>query len=189
MGRTDKASRVIEAPLKSVYAALIDPEALAEWLPPEGMTGHFEHFEPRAGGSYRMTLTYVDPSSSGGKSSADSDVVEGHFVELILDDRVVQAAEFHSSDPSFAGTMIITWSVTEADTGTRVDVIADDVPPGISADDHVSGMNSSLSNLAGYLGRQGSPHSSQVPRVSGAVGLSVGRSRTSRLGPSPRHTG
>lgn len=35
---------------------------------------------------------------------------------------------------------------------TRV-VQADAVPPGISADDHAAGMNSSLANLAAFLTR------------------------------------
>ena len=37
------------------------------------------------------------------------------------------------------------------DGGTRVDLTADDVPAGISADDHAEGMESSLRNLARYL--------------------------------------
>jgi uncharacterized protein YndB with AHSA1/START domain len=41
MERRDTASRVIDAPLGRVYAALVDPHALVEWLPPQGMTGHF----------------------------------------------------------------------------------------------------------------------------------------------------
>lgn len=45
----------------------------------------------------------------------------------------------------------MTWSVTPVSEGTRVDMRADDVPPGISAEDHTSGMNSSLLNLAAYL--------------------------------------
>jgi hypothetical protein len=59
--------------------------------------------------------------------------------------------DFQSDDPSVAGTMTMTWSVTEVDGGTRVDIRADDVPPGISAEDHAVGMNSSLANLAAYL--------------------------------------
>ena len=34
MGRTDTASRVIAAQLITVFAALVDPEALTAWLPP-----------------------------------------------------------------------------------------------------------------------------------------------------------
>lgn len=99
-----------------------------------------------------MRLTYAEAPESGGKSGADSDVVDVRFVEIAPDDRVVQAVEFESDDPSFAGTMTMTWTVTAVSTGgTRVDIRADDVPPGISADDHVDGLRSSLTNLATYL--------------------------------------
>lgn len=50
MPRTDAASRVIEAPPEQVFAALVDPDALATWLPPEGMHAEFERFDPRPGG-------------------------------------------------------------------------------------------------------------------------------------------
>lgn len=154
MTRTDTASRVVAAPLTRVFAALVDADALVEWLPPAGMTGRFEHFDARPGGSYRMVLTYTDPPAQGGKTDADSDVVEGRFVEIEPDQRVVQAGDFTSDDPSFGGTMTMTWTVTRVDGGTRVDLRADNVPPGISAKDHQDGMNSSLANLAAYLDRR-----------------------------------
>lgn len=159
MGRTDAASVVVDAPLRRVYAALIEPQALLEWLPPEGMSGRFEHFDARTGGSYRMTLTYAAAPESGGKSSADSDVVDVRFVEIVPDERVVQAVSFESDDDSFAGTMTMTWSVTAVSAGsTRVDIRADDVPPGISAADHINGLRSSLTNLASYLTRPPEEH-------------------------------
>jgi uncharacterized protein YndB with AHSA1/START domain len=43
------------APL-AVYDALVDPEALVVWLPPEGMSGRFEWFELRNGGGCRLVL-------------------------------------------------------------------------------------------------------------------------------------
>ncbi|HTY35057.1 SRPBCC domain-containing protein [Mycobacterium sp.] len=154
MGRTDTASLVVDAPLSRVYAALIQPQALVEWLPPRGMSGEFEYFDARTGGSYRMKLTYAEAPESGGKSGVDSDVVDVRFVEVVPDDRVVQAVDFQSDDPLFAETMTMTWTVTAVSTGsTRVDVRADDVPEGISAGDHVDGLRSSLKNLATYLTR------------------------------------
>jgi len=154
MGRTDTASLVVDAPVRRVYAALIEPQALLMWLPPDGMSGRFEHVDVRPGGSYRMRLTYAEAPESGGKSSADSDVVDVRFVEIVPDERVVQAVDFESDDPSFAGTMTMTWSVTAVSAGsTRVDIRADDVPPGISAEDHINGLRSSLTNLATYLTR------------------------------------
>ena len=152
MGRTDSASLVINAPVSRVYAALVEPQALVEWLPPYGMSGRFEHFDVRPGGAYRMRLTYAVAPEAGGKSSVDSDVVNVRFVEIVPNNRVVQAVDFESDDPSFAGTMTMTWAVTAVSNGsTRVDIRADDVPAAISADDHVEGLRSSLTNLATYL--------------------------------------
>jgi uncharacterized protein YndB with AHSA1/START domain len=142
---------VIAAPLERVYAALVDPEALVAWLPPDGMRGRFERFDARPGGSYRMVLTYADASATAGKATPDSDVVEGRFVEIVPDARVVQSVDFVSDDPAYAGTMTMTWEVTAVDGGTRVDIRADDVPDGISAEDHAAGLASSLTNLAAHL--------------------------------------
>ena len=151
MPRTDRASRVIAAPLERVYAALVDPEALEAWLPPDGMSARFERFDARPGGSYRMVLTFADASAEPGKATADSDIVEARFVDIVPGARVVQAVDFVSDDPAYAGTMTMTWAVTAVDAGTRVDIRADDVPDGISAADHAAGLSSSLTNLAVHL--------------------------------------
>lgn len=151
MGRTDTASRVIAAPQERIYAALVDADALSVWLPPEGMSGRFERFDARPGGSYRMVLTYADATAAAGKTTADADVVEARFVELVPDVRVVQAIDFVSDDPAFAGTMTMTWEITPVEAGARVEFRADDVPAGISAEDHAAGLTSSLANLAAYL--------------------------------------
>jgi uncharacterized protein YndB with AHSA1/START domain len=153
MPRTDAASRVVAAPPLRVYAALVDEEALAAWLPPEGMTARFERFDPRPGGSYRLVLTYTDAAASSGKSTPDSDIVQARYVELVPGVRVVQAVDFASDEPAFAGTMTMTWEVSAVEKGTRVDITADDVPDGISAGDHASGLASSLANLAEYVER------------------------------------
>ena len=49
--------------------------------------------------------------------------------------------------------MTMTWEVTAADGGARVDITADDVPDGITAKDHSAGLASSLRKLADYLER------------------------------------
>ena|SRR5579859_1310751 len=153
MPRTDSATRLIAAPHERVYAALVDPEALTAWLPPGDMTGSIEHFDARPGGSYRMVLTYRDTPGSPGKSTPDSDIVEGRFIELVPGVRVVYAVGFVSDDPAYVGTMTMTWEVTAVDGGTRVDVTADNVPDVVSQEDHAAGMTSSLDKLAQYLKR------------------------------------
>ena len=153
MPRTDRASRVIAASPERVWAALVDPGALTAWLPPGGMTGRFERFDARPGGSYRLVLTYADASGAPGKATAESDIVEARFVDIVPGERVVQAVDFVSDDPAYAGTMTMTWAVTADGAGTRVDIVAEDVPDGISAEDHAAGLASSLTNLAAYVER------------------------------------
>jgi uncharacterized protein YndB with AHSA1/START domain len=109
MARRDVASRVIAAPPDRVFASLVDREALAAWLPPDGMTARFERFDPRPGGSYRLILTYLDASRAQGKATTDSDVIEARYIDIVPDARVVQDVDFESDDPAFAGTMTMTW--------------------------------------------------------------------------------
>lgn len=152
MPRTDHASRVVNAPVARVFNALVDRDALEAWLPPRGMSARFEWFDATPGGSYRLVLTYADPTNSRGKTSANSDIVETRYVDIVPNDRVVQAVDFVSEDPEFAGTMTMTWTMRTVDGGTCVEITADDVPDGISADDHAAGLASSLDNLGRYVG-------------------------------------
>lgn len=151
MPRTDRASRLINAPSDDVFAALIDRDALTAWLPPGDMTARFERFDLRPGGSYRLVLTYGQPPDLGGKSTADADIVEARFIEIVPGERVVQEIDFDSDSPAFAHTMTMTWSTSPTDGGTLVDFIAENVPDAISAADHQVGLNASLDNLAAYM--------------------------------------
>jgi len=151
MPRTDRASRVIAAPAARVFDALLDRDALEAWLPPAGMSARFERFDPTPGGSYRLVLTHADPTNAPGKSSDDADIVEARYVEIVRDERVVQAVDFIADDPAFAGTMTMTWALEASKEATRVEITAEDVPDAISAGDHAAGMTSSLDNLARYV--------------------------------------
>lgn len=149
--RTDSASRFIRADSDRVFAALVDADALVQWLPPNGMSGRFERFDARPGGSYRLVLTYQDGSAGSGKATPNSDIVEARFVDVVPNVRLVQAVDFVSDDPAFAGTMTMTWELSAENSGTRVVIRADDVPPGIAPEDHTLGMQSSLANLAAFV--------------------------------------
>ncbi|MCD9025469.1 SRPBCC family protein [Cohnella silvisoli] len=149
--RTDSASRVIMSSPRTIYKAFVDPKALVSWLPPKGMIGHIYEFDARNGGAYRMSLTYVGTDHSTiGKTSEHADVVQGRFLELVPDERVVQLVEFESEDPAFAGTMTMTWSLAAVPEGTEVTIVCENVPEGIRQDDHAAGLSSSLENLAAF---------------------------------------
>lgn len=149
--RVDTAERLVAVEPERAFAALVDPEALAAWLPPDGMTGRVEHFDLRPGGSYRMVLTYTDPADAPGKSSAAEDVTEARFREILPGVRVVQEIDFVSDDPAYAAPMIMTWQVEPAAAGSLVMIRAEQVPEPISPEDHHAGMTASLANLARYV--------------------------------------
>lgn len=149
--RTDSASRVVKASPHTIYKAFVDPQALVSWLPPKGMKGHIYEFDVRAGGAYRMSLTYLETDHAAkGKSSEDADVVKGRFLELVPDERMVQLVEFESEDPVFAGEMIMTWTLAAVPEGTAVTIVCENVPEGIRKEDHDVGLKSTLDNLAEY---------------------------------------
>ncbi|GLZ52618.1 SRPBCC domain-containing protein [Actinomycetospora sp. NBRC 106378] len=152
MARTDRAARVVAAAPDAVHRALVDPDALMAWLPPDGMRGRIEHWDLRPGGGFRMELTYLDPTGAPGKSTAASDVVEVGLGEL-TGERVVWRTEFVADDPRFAGVMTMTWSLAPVPTGTEVVVTAVDVPPGIEPGVHEAAMASSLAHLAAVVER------------------------------------
>src|SRR3546814_5463911 len=102
----------------------------------------------RAGGGFLMRLT-CDDADVETKSDDDSDVVEVYIPTLDDGRLVVWQVEFESDDPRFSGTMAMHWYLSRQGGGTLVTIDAHHVPPGISAKDHVAGLNSSLANLAG----------------------------------------
>lgn len=153
MARIDKASRIIRASPHAIYRAYLDAASIAAWRPPEGMTAEIYAFDPREGGIYRMAFVYAGEGQ--GKSSEKADVFEGRFVELIADRKIVEQIVFESDDPRFSGAMTITTTLTRVPGGTEVVVAAQDVPAGITPEDHQAGMDSSLANLAAFVERGG----------------------------------
>lgn len=146
--RIDSASRVIMASPQTIYHAFLNPETLVSWLPPKGMSGHIDMFDPREGGTYSMTLTYDIDHSTPGKTSENSDVSQGKFLVLVPDKKIVQSIIFESEDPAFASEMIQTWYLEAVSEGTKVTIVCENVPEGIRKEDHDTGLRSTLENLA-----------------------------------------
>ena len=164
-GRTDAAGRLIKASPAAIYQAFVDPSALMQWLPPGGMSGRVLEFDPRTGGRYRIELAYEVPAPPAvAKTTERTDISEGRFLALEPSRRIVQSVEFVSTDPAFAGVMVMTWSLETEGDGTRVTITAENVPHGISKEDHDAGLQSSLKNLAHFVER---PRGTAAPRSHG----------------------
>ena len=116
MGRL---SRHIRGPRSLVYRALLDAEAVQQWMVPDGMTSHVHSFDAREGGTFRISLNYDMPTTAG-KTSAQTDSFHGRFVKLVPDTEVVQVVEFETDDPTMQGEMTITYFLGDADDGTNL---------------------------------------------------------------------
>lgn len=147
---TTRVSRHIAAPRPAVYRALLDAGAVQHWMVPDSMTSEVHAFDATEGGAFRISLTYDEPTGAG-KSSAQTDTFHGRFVRLVPDREVVQEVEFESDDPAMAGTMTITYVLTDEDGGTLVDGVHEGLPPGVRPSDNELGWRMSLDKLAALV--------------------------------------
>ncbi|MGX4687876.1 SRPBCC family protein [Streptomyces sp. JNUCC 63] len=142
-----RVSRRVQASPAAVYRALVDPDAVAQWRVPAGMTGHVHTFDVREGGTFRVSLTYDEPGARG-KSGVRTDIYKGHFARLVPGRLVVEVLEFETDDDTLHGTMTMTTSLTEADGGTEVVIVHEGIPEGVPRADNELGTRTALDNLA-----------------------------------------
>ncbi len=144
----------MDAPRAIVYRALLDARAVATWMVPTGMTSHVHEFDPREGGSFRISLTYDAPTGTG-KTSAQTDTFHGRFVKLVPNEQVVEVVELETADPAMRGEMTITIVLADADSGTELLAVHDGLPPGLSPADNELGWRLSLAKLAALVEASG----------------------------------
>ena len=145
---TTHLTKHIRAPRSRVYQALLDAEAVRQWMVPDSMTSHVHSFEAREGGEFRISLTYDAPTGTG-KTSAQTDTYHGRFVRLVPDTEVVQVLEFETADPALQGEMTITFTLAAADDGgTDLTGLHENLPSGVTQADNELGWSMSLGKLA-----------------------------------------
>jgi ribokinase len=145
--RATRVRRHVKAPRALVYRALLDPDAVARWRLPQGMTSQVHEFDAREGGSFRVSLTYESPSGTG-KSSAHTDTYHGRFVKLVPDEQVVESVEFETADPTMRGEMTMTTTLIDAAGGTDILGVHEGLPPGIAPADNETGWQQAFERLA-----------------------------------------
>jgi uncharacterized protein YndB with AHSA1/START domain len=145
-----RLSQHVNAPRSAVYRALLDPQAIAKWRVPAGMSSYVHQFDAREGGSFRVSLTYDAPDQSG-KSAARTDTYHGRFLKLVPDEQVIEVFEFETGDPALHGSMTMTTTLTDADGGTDIRILHEGVPDAVPAADNETGTRMALANLARLL--------------------------------------
>lgn len=145
--------RHVAAPPSAVYRALLDPAAVQRWMVPVGMTSEVHAFEPREGGTFRISLTYDDPTGKG-KTAAQTDTFSGRFVRLVPGEEVVQAVEFETDDPGLRGEMTIRYALAASGDGATVTGSHEGLPPGVSEADNEIGWGMSMDQLVSLVEQQ-----------------------------------
>jgi uncharacterized protein YndB with AHSA1/START domain len=151
-----RISRHVNASRAIVYRSLIDARAVATWMVPTGMTSQVHAFDPREGGSFRISLTYNQPTGTG-NTTVQTDTYHGRFVKLVTNEQVVEVVEFETTDPALHGEMTITISLADIDGGgTDVLGVHERLPPGVPILDNEAGWRDARAKLpalveAGYL--------------------------------------
>lgn len=147
---TMRMNRHINAPRAAVYRALLDEDAIANWRVPAGMTSEVHEFDPREGGTFRVSLTYEEPTGAG-KTTAHRDTYHGHFAKLIPNEQIVEVLEFETADPALRGMMTITTTLVDAHEGTDLFAVHDGLPSGVSLADNEAGWRDALDRLAALV--------------------------------------
>jgi len=146
-----RISRHVKAPRANVYRALLDARAVGAWKVPTGMTSHVHTFDAREGGSFRISLTYDEPTGTG-KTTAHTDTYHGRFLKLVTNEQVVEVVEFETTDPELRGEMTITISLADADGGgTDIVAVHDGLPTGVPLADNEAGWREALAKLAALV--------------------------------------
>ncbi len=152
MTYSTRVARYVDASPAAVYRALVDPDAVARWRVPEGMTAQVHHLDAREGGTSRVSLTYDGEGT--GKSGGRTDTYRGVFRVLEPDRRVVEDLEFETDDPDLRGSMTMTTLIEPAGAGSRVVLVHAGVPDSVPARDNQAGSLTALDRLAALVERR-----------------------------------
>ena len=138
---TIRLHRVIRSSPEKVYRAFLDPDAMVKWLPPHGFTAKVHHFDPRLGGSHKMSFTNF--------TTGQSHSFGGVYVELVPGERICYTDKF--DDPALPGEMRVTVTLRKVSVGTELNVVQEGVPAVIPPEACYLGWQESLLLLASLV--------------------------------------
>lgn len=98
-----------------------------------------------------MSLFYLD-SETEGKASGNEDRFSAKFIELKLNEKIVQAINFQSGKKGLAEEMTMEVLLAETENNsTEVTIVFKNIPIGIDPKDNETGTEQSLEKLARYI--------------------------------------
>ena len=136
--QTDRLHRELRTRPERLYRAVLDPDAMAKWLPPNGFTGKVHQMDAKVDGAWRMSFTNF--------SNGHSHSFGGKYLELVPNERLRYTSAF--DDPHLPGEMVTTVTLREVSCGTEMHVVQEGIPEVIPAEACYLGWQESLTLLA-----------------------------------------
>ncbi|MBH5399684.1 SRPBCC family protein [Bradyrhizobium sp. CNPSo 4010] len=138
MPNTVRLHRVLATSPQKVYRAFLEADAMAKWLPPNGFTCTVHHFEPKVGGTFKMSFRNF--TTGHGHSFG------GEFIELVPNERLRYTDKF--DDPNLPGLIEVTVILKKVSVGTEIEITQSGLPDVIPVEACYLGWQESLRNLA-----------------------------------------
>lgn len=138
MPNTVRLHRVLATRPEKVYRAFLEADAMAKWLPPIGFTCTVHHFEPKVGGTFKMSFRNF--------TTGNSHSFGGEYVELVPGERIRYTDKF--DDPNLPGLIEVTVILRKVSVGTEIDITQSGIPDVIPPEACYLGWQESLRNLA-----------------------------------------
>lgn len=138
MPSTVNLHRVLATSPEKVYRAFLEGDALAKWLPPNGFTCTVHHFDPKVGGTFKMSFRNF--------TTGNSHSFGGEYVELVPGKLVRYTDRF--DDANLPGEMQVTVKLTKVSVGTEMEITQAGIPDVIPPEACYLGWQDSLRNLA-----------------------------------------
>ena len=135
--------RVFDAPRELVWKAWTDPEHVARWWGPHGMTTRVDELDLRPGGSWRYVMLAPDGSEYPQK---------GVFREIVPPETIVTSAEF-AVGADETHKVVLTYRFEELGDKTKMTMHSGMYLP-MSKEEQlgvVEGWNSNFDSLVDYL--------------------------------------
>jgi uncharacterized protein YndB with AHSA1/START domain len=138
MPNTVRLHRVLATRPEKVYRAFLEADALAKWMPPDGVACTVHHLEPAVGGTYKMSFRNF--------TTGDSHAFGGEYVEIVRNERLRYTNRF--DDPNLPGQMQVTVALKKVSVGTELTIVQEGLPDAIPQEACYLGWQESLRNLA-----------------------------------------
>jgi uncharacterized protein YndB with AHSA1/START domain len=130
--------RVLRTTPEKLYKAFLDPDALAKWMPPNGITCKVYQLDAKIGGSFKMSFSTFGAGiihTFGGK-----------YHELVPGQKIRYTSVF--DDPNLPGEMQTTITLKKVSCGTEMNIVQEGIPAAIPTEMCYLGWQESLILLA-----------------------------------------